>query len=429
MFDVRESNEKSALKTGVSIDASGKVLENERYKVIINDGGDVSSIYDKVNDKQLLKENSPVRFEIMSTDPTNGWPAWNMYFSDYSKPTRFVTGTPTIEIIDNGPAVVSVKVTRVMDGSTYEQTISLYSGSDRVDFDNKVDWQERLSTLKARFDLNVANEKGTFDLGLGNVQYGNSRQGLFEYPAQQWADITDKSGDYGVSIINDCKYSWDKFYDDQLRLTLIYTPTGKDTTKKTPYGFDWQDLGENIFKFSITGHTGNWNDTPNEAAAVNQPLMPFKTGEHTGDGKELSFVSVSDEAMMIKAIKQEEKGDRIIVRVHNTSADTISNASMTFSANITEAIETNGYETNLAQASFNGNKLSFEMTPYAVKTFAVTLEDPSSKVAPVNQTPVDLSGVYTKAVQKNTGSVLRYQYYFVLHDDGNGETGKNADYH
>lgn len=37
----------------------------------------------------------------------------------------------------------------------------------------------------------------------------------------------DRKGDYGVSVLNDCKYGWDKPDDHTLRLTLLHAPETK----------------------------------------------------------------------------------------------------------------------------------------------------------------------------------------------------------
>jgi alpha-mannosidase len=41
--------------------------------------------------------------------------------------------------------------------------------------------------------------------------------------AQQWADLTSANGAYGVSILNDCKYGWDKPDNSTLMPPLALT--------------------------------------------------------------------------------------------------------------------------------------------------------------------------------------------------------------
>ena len=47
---------------------------------------------------------------------------------------------------------------------------------------------------------------------------------LFEVPAQNWVDLTDKNGDWGVSVLSECKYGWDKYKDNTLRMTVLHSP-------------------------------------------------------------------------------------------------------------------------------------------------------------------------------------------------------------
>lgn len=107
----------------------------------------------------------------------------------------------------------------------------MYEGvlAHRIDFTNEVDWQSTNALLKAEFPLNLNNEVATYDLGVGSVQRGNNILTAYEVYAQYWADLTDANGSYGVSIMNDSKYGWDKPDNNTLRLTLLHTPKTKRT--------------------------------------------------------------------------------------------------------------------------------------------------------------------------------------------------------
>src|SRR5207244_11035961 len=103
--------------------ATESSLENERYRIAIDKHGDVSSIFDKQISRELL--SAPIRLAI-STDNPRQWPAWNMDFEDEQKPARtFVGGTVKAQIVENGPARVSVQIERETEGSKFVQVISL----------------------------------------------------------------------------------------------------------------------------------------------------------------------------------------------------------------------------------------------------------------------------------------------------------------
>lgn len=383
VYDVRESDIPGPISSNLSV--SGTVLENQRYRVSIDENGDIASVIDKENGGfELLK--SPAQLEI-GPDTSANWPSWELVCEDALETPAIVGGKPEIEILENGPAVVSIKVKRTYEGSVFEQVISLWDGGQRVDVANTVDWYQRKSNLRAAFHLNVSNPKATFDLGLGAIESGNTDSyPYYQHVVHQWADLTAEDGSYGVSILNDCKYGMDKPTDDTLRLTLIHTPAYPFSQQS---GQDWQDMGLNRFTYSIMGHAGFRDDTAKEGAQLNQPMMPFTAPKHTGSGRELSFVSVSDEHVVIRCVKKEEKGGRIIVRVQETSGKGADNVKIRFCTPIASAVETNGYEDEIGAAVWENDTVTCNLTPYAVKTFALTLT--GGKVGTeMNQTALDL---------------------------------------
>jgi len=382
VYDVVPSETGCTIDTGLRV--TGTTLENDYLKVTINQLGDISSIYDKLNDKELLA--APARLELFNDNSTT-WPSWEILYSDLSSPREYVGGPAEITIVEQGPVRVAIQVTRKAAGSTFTQTIRLSASEDdrRVDVDNNVDWQSKATLLKAAFPLNVSNPKATYDLGLGVIQRGNNTSQLYEVPAQQWADITDTSGDYGVSIINDCKYGWDKPNNNTLRLTLIHTPRGSYGSNKQ----DVQDLGENRFLYSIYGHAGDWveGETVKQGEKVNQPLRAFQTAKHDGDlGKALSFLAIDNPHITVKALKQAEDSDEIIVRVQETSGRSYSGVTLSMGNGIASAREVNGFEDHLGDALVEDGKLIFDIGRFEPKTFAITLDTaPIELVAPASR--------------------------------------------
>ena len=377
VFDIRESDEPSDIAPGVCV--SGNTVENERYRVTIDVSGDICSIIDKENgDTELL--SAPAGLEI-GPDTSQNWPSWELVCEDSLKEPIRIKDNVKIEIADNGPAVCSLRITRTHGGSTFEQTVRLTAGGQRVDVECRVDWFERASNLRAAFPLAVSNPKAAFDLGLGAIDSGNTDKfPYYQHVVHQWADLTAEDGSYGVSILNDCKYGMDKPSDNTLRLTLIHTPLAQFSPDS---GQDWQDMGLNIFTYSIMGHKGPRDGaTTKEAAELNQPQTAFCSDKHDGSTKCLSFLSVSDDAVIVRAVKKEEKGNRIIVRLQNTVGKELKNVRLTFASKLTSVTETNGYEDEITPVSFDGGSIDLDFGRYAVRTFAVELEAPADMAAP-----------------------------------------------
>ena len=136
-------------------------------------------------------------------------------------PREYVDGAPSIRVLENGPVRIALEITRNKAGSRITQIVRLYNGgaSDIVEVYNDVDWRTYLTLFKASFPLSASNPEATYDLGIGSISRGNDTDQKYEVPAQQWADITDKTGEFGVSILSTCKYGWDKPEDNRMRRT------------------------------------------------------------------------------------------------------------------------------------------------------------------------------------------------------------------
>ena len=93
-----------------------------------------------------------------------------------------------------------------------DRYITLTDGAedDRIEISNEFDWQGKKALLKAEFPTTISNEKATYDLGLGYVKRGNNIENSFEVLGHQWADLTADDASYGISILNESKYGWDK---------------------------------------------------------------------------------------------------------------------------------------------------------------------------------------------------------------------------
>ncbi|MCQ2426677.1 MAG: discoidin domain-containing protein [Lachnospiraceae bacterium] len=368
LFDLRASETPCALKTGLSV--SENRLESDRFAVVLDENGDVSSITDKKAGRELL--SAPIHFELMPDTHTGPYPAWEYKYEDFSKPFEVLKASPKVGIAENGPAAVSLRVERKSGNTVYVQYITLTANGARVDFDNEIDWAEKQKMLRVAFPTTVKNPEATFDLGLGAEKNGNSVDNFpyYQYLVHEWADLTETDGSFGISILNDCKYSMDKPDDSTLRLTLIHTPAGAFSPN---HAQDYLDWGRNIFRFSVASHIGARDGIAAEAEGMNEPAVPFFAAKHPGTLTELSFLSSSNGEHLIRAAKKGEKNGKLIVRVQETSGNAGS-ATLTFPGKILSAVETNGYEKPISEARFYGNTLYYSVQGYGVRTFAVILE-------------------------------------------------------
>ncbi len=376
-------------------------LENDRYKVMIDRNGDVCSVYDKRARRELLREAA--RWELCYEHPLR-FPSWNMEWADRQLPVKeYVSGPARVRIVENGPVRVAIEVERTLRGNMFRQVISLAAGEpgNTVRYDNTVKWQMRGRSLRASFPLTVSAPKATYNWESATVQRDNNRSHKFESPSHEWFDLTDRSGSYGVSVLEDCKNGSDKPNDSTLRLTLLYTPHAN----REYYGV-WQDWGEHAFSYALYGHEGSWQKAGSDRRGrfFNEPLLTFLPGEkHAGLlGRSVSAASVDKSNVKMLAMKRAEHADGYyIVRFNEHYGNTLTDdVQARFCRKIADAYETDGQERWTGPADFTPDGLRFTMGRYGIRTFAVRFEAPET-VPSVRCTPVELP-FDTDAVSLNT---------------------------
>ena len=108
----------------------------------------------------------------------------------------------------------------------------------------------------------------------------------FEVAAQRWADVTDRSGSYGVSLLNDSKYGF-SFQQNVLRMSLVRGPRrGYPATPDS-----WSDqsdeplVGIHQVKYALVPHRGGWQEAgaTRRGIAFNAPFLVKFEPSHAGE--------------------------------------------------------------------------------------------------------------------------------------------------
>ena len=386
VYDVRcgGKRESGALK------AAGRNLENRIYRIRLDERGDIASIFDKRTSRELVGEGRSIRLALFPENHSGEWPAWEILRETVESTPVPVDGDVKITVAELGAVRATLRVERRFGESRFVQYVSLTEGGadDRIDIRHEIDWREPHALLKAEFPLSVSNPEATYDLGLGSIRRGNNTPIAYEVCAQQWADLTDRDGSYGVSVLNDCKYGWDKPDDHTLRLTLLHTPG----TESRYLHQNRQDWGYHTFTCSIVGHPGGLHEAGivRKADALNNPLYAFRTESHAGElGRSFSMVSTNRSGIDIKALKKAESGDFYVVRIHETKGEHVDDARILFHSEILWARELNGIEEEIGPVSFTGRELRFSARPFAPRSFAVRLAE-GAKGLRVASEPLEL---------------------------------------
>jgi len=359
--------------------ASAAGLENARMRVRLDAAGNVASVFDKTLGKELL--SAPLALQLFEDEPRK-WSAWEVEYSALSAPPREVVAGPAkIRVVEAGPARAAVEVVRTAAGSTFTQTLRLAAGAagDRLEIVTEVDWRTKGTLLKAAFPLAAAARKATYDLGLGAVERGTNRPNAYEVPAQQWADVTDASGAFGVAVLNDSRHGWDRPDEKTLRLSLVHTP-------RVVPSWDWlaeqasNDLGSHRVVTALAPHAGDFRAglVPQAAERLNQPLLAWQAPAHEGRfGRTYSFLRLSgkggDPPVSARALKMAEESDEVVVRLQETSGRAVEGVTLRFARPVLAVREVNGAEEPADVAGTGGFLPLISSPPPVLREGAVEL--------------------------------------------------------
>jgi alpha-mannosidase len=385
VFNVSETSEK---QSPTDLKAEDKTIENGFFRVRIDENGDIASIYDKKASREVLSKPASLQFQ---REAPSDWPSWNMDWKDRKNPPiDFMNKEVSVKIVEMGPVRVALEVTKKGRNSEITQIISLAAGEAGriVDIRNKIDWQSKEVSLKAAFPTTVVNEFATYSLNTAAIKRTTNNDVKFEVPGRQWIDITDRPNNYGVSILEDCKYGSDKPDNSTLRLTLMYTPRANSFVYQGT-----QDWGIHDVRYGIYAHVGDWAyaKTPWQGSCLNNPPIAFEVPKHEGLlGKEFSLIRLNTSQVDIMAFKKAEESGYYIIRVNELYGKDANNISVSLPGKITDAYEVNGQEKKIGNADFSGGTLNFNMTRFLIRSFAVRMENAPVAAAKMMQAGVDL---------------------------------------
>lgn len=339
-------------------------ISTPKYNIEWNEYGQLTSIYDKENKREVLAKGERGNVLQMFEDKPMAHEAWDIDIF-YQEKMREVKDLQSVELIEDGNIKAIIRFKYKYMNTTISQDMIVYANSNRIDFKTNVDWREKKQLLKVAFVVDIRSTMATYDVQFGNVKrptHWNTSwdRARFESVAQQWVDLSERN--YGVSLLNNCKYGHD-IKDNVMRLTLLKSATHPDPV---------QDQGEQNFTYSLLPHSGDFIDgnTVKHAYELNQPLKSIK-GMLKSEVKKQLF-KFNDANILVDAIKKAEDEDMIIIRFHDYSGSR-QNVSIDSDYEITGWMETNLMEKPIENLR-NENSINVVVNPYEIKTLMIQMK-------------------------------------------------------
>lgn len=368
--------------------ATDSTLENSNYRIVLDSDGNMVSWYDKRYNREWIAPGESISPQLFTRNDSFQWPAWEIKWQVIQSIPDGQFDTCRVSLAECGALRATLCVERKYGDTRWLQYISLLSGSDRVEVRNELDWHTGRALLKMAFPFAVANDTARYDIGIGSVGRPSNRSSAYETYAHRWVSLADTSDGYGISILSDAKYGWDKPDDHTMRLTLLHTPAAESAFLYQ----NRQDMGHHTFGYAMIAHKGNETDAgiPRRAEAYDNGLKAFAVSRHSGEwGRACSWLSIDNPGVEVMALKKAEDGNGYIVRLCEKQGQA-TQAELSFVAPLQAVFRCDGTEIVQDTLPFTDNAFTVALPAYGVRTYRIVPQPCRSPLQPIVSRPLQL---------------------------------------
>lgn len=335
--------------------ASPTLLENELLRVTFDATGQITSIYDKEAGRELAAGVCNA-LKMYKDIPTN-WDAWDLD-SMYEATPVALDAAATVTVLDAGPLVARLQVTRTLHNSPLTQTITLRRGSRRVEFHTVIDWNESHKLLKVNFPVNIYSTEALHEIQFGHIARPTHKSRpfdaeRFEVSMHKWTALTEANR--GFAVLNDCKYGVN-VDGNSINLTLLKSALAPDM---------YADKGRQEFTYAFYAWNGTFFDSAlvREGYELNVPAMTA-----AGDAGVGSVFAVDAPNVVIETVKPAEDGSGdVIVRLYE-ALRTATRCTLTTSLPVNKAAQTTMLEEHEGDLAMQEGRIALDFRPFEIKT-------------------------------------------------------------
>ena len=278
-------------------------LSNDKLVAKFNDEGILVSVIRKKDGRNALTAKGGNVLSVYHDECS--WicgDAWDIDPLYYQAPPEYFVLTDVKSYIEGACAVR--EQTFRYGASTLCQKIKLKHGSEYLEFETTVDWQETNKMLRADFHTDLQSDFVTCGIQFGNIKRTTKENTAtekiqFEICAHRYSQLCENN--YKFAVLSDCKYGY-RAKDGLLSLNLLRSPEYPATEAK----------GIHTFRYGV--YCGeNANDVERVSHAFINGLKPcFAKGEY-------SFASMDKENILIDTLKPANNGKGQILRLFESS--------------------------------------------------------------------------------------------------------------
>ena len=311
----------SATDGDAPLEATDSMMENDHFRLKIDPAtGYITGLYDKLRRLQVFLDDAAK--PVVIDDPSD---TWSHDVIRFNRETGVFVAR-SVRLVEHGPVKSVIRVRSEYGASSLIQDFTMYREIPQIDVHVTVEWHEQLKVLKLQFPLNIDSAKATYEIPYGHIQRPVNGE---EEPGQSWIDVSGVARDagvsYGLSLLNDGKYSFD-VNGNVMSLTVLRSPIYAHHDPLIPApdrDYAFIDQGIQRFTYALLPHQGNWAaaGTVRHAATLNQrPIVLIETDHPEGTFPQAdSYLSVDRDNIIVSVIKKAEDDDSMIIRCYESS--------------------------------------------------------------------------------------------------------------
>lgn len=316
-------------KNTFNVERGGKVLENSRVRLFINSAGEAESFYDKRLRQEML--SSGIFFTAEEAGDEDTWghaadsDAWKQSrrlgvwgFSRRSigrSPGRF--DCTEVRIAESGEVRGRVLCRYRWGASEITCEYTLYAGCEDLFVRVKIDWREKQKIARMHIPFRASFRRAEYEVAYTHIRREICGEEDF---AHKWVDFSNEKA--GLALLNDGAYSYSASSGGVaviLARSAIYADHAG--VREKDFDYDYLDIGEQEFSFILHPHgVPDFAEITKRGIELNSPCRPVWEGYHGGkrNGAD-SFAEISAASVVVRAIKQSEDGQGLIVRAYETA--------------------------------------------------------------------------------------------------------------
>jgi alpha-mannosidase len=222
--------------------------------------------------------------------------------------------------------------------------------------------------LRTAFPVAIAATEATCDIQFGSIKrptHGNTSWDMARYEvcAHKWVDLSQS--DYGVALLNDCKYGH-KLLENVLDLNLLRSPSYPDPQA---------DRACHEFTYALYPHAGDHIDG-NVLHAGYELNIPLRVVPGTLNTDLMTpgvpFACVDAENVIIETIKKTEEGNDIILRLYEASGAN-ARITLTFNVRLETVWKTNLLEKQEEELPHAQSSVKLSLHPFEILTLRLQI--------------------------------------------------------